>query len=133
MRDITEETIAASAEDIRLALQPHEAIRLNLSRERGPNNWDTIVPEDFGPTWDFELENHISLWIITPTSEAAKQWLYAHLPEDAPRWGALGYVVEARYLEPIVEHMRQDNLMTPEDYERAMNESHEQALQGEER
>ncbi len=111
----------------------YEQAPQGLARVRGPNNWDTIVDEDFGPTWDFEIENHINLFIITPVSEAALQWCYAHLPEDCPRWGARGHVVEHSFIEPIVAHMRRDHLMTPEDYERAMEENHTLMLQGEER
>ena len=111
----------------------YETAPQGLRTGRGPNNWDTITAEDFGPTWDFELENHISLWIVTPVSEAALQWCYAHLPEDCPRWGARGHVIEHRYIEPIVAHMRRDKLMLPEDYTQAMEENHALMLQGEER
>ena len=98
---------------------------------QGPHGWNAISAADFGPEHDFELENHITLWIFTPVSNAALQWCYAKLPADAPRWGAKGYVIEARFIEQIVAGARNDNLMTPEDYERAMEESHAAAHQGE--
>lgn len=104
-----------------------------LNRSRGPHRWDTVQPSDFGPTWDFELENHIDLWIITPVSEAALQWCYCHLPVDCPRWGARGHVIEADYVRPIIAHMRRDKLMSPEDYEQAEQENHALMLQGENR
>ena len=111
----------------------YESAPQGLRSARGPNNWDTIVAADFGPEWDFELENHQSLWIFTPVSEAALQWCYAHLPDDCPRWGAKGFVIEHRYIENIVRGARNDKLMLPEDYKQAMEESHAESLQGEPR
>ena len=108
-----------------------EAYPYKLSRKRGPHNFDTIQPEDFGPEHDYELESHISKWIITPVSEAALQWLYCHLPEDCPRYGASGFIIEARFVNQIVKHMTADKLMSPEEYEQAMEESHAAAHQGE--
>ena len=108
-----------------------ELIPYKLSRVRGPHNWDTITPEDFGPEWDFELENHNELWIFTPVSEAALQWCYCKLPFDCPRWGGKGFIIEHRFLAQIVAGARDDNLMTPEDYEQAMEEASAIAHQGE--
>ncbi len=99
------------------------------TRTPGPNRWDSIQPSDFGPEWDYELENHITQWIITPVSEAALQWLYCHLPEHCPRYGARGFIVEAEYLNIVVKGMTRDKLMSPEEYEQAMNENHQLMLQ----
>jgi len=98
---------------------------------QGPNKWDEITLGDFGPEWDYELENHITKWIVTPVSKAALEWCYAHLPADVPRWGANGFVIEAEYLNQVVKAMTRDSLMSPEEYEQAMEENHMLQLQGE--
>jgi len=96
----------------------------------GPNNWDDIQAEDFGPEEDFELHDHGSIWIFYPVSNAALQWCYKKLPEDAPRWGAKGYAIEARYIEDIVAGARRDGLMSEKDYEWAMEEANAIQHQG---
>lgn len=104
-----------------------------FSRTPGPNLWSSVQPSDFGPQHDYELENHITKWIITPISEAALQWLYCHLPEHCPRYGAKGFIVEAEYVNLVVKGMTRDKLMSPDEYEAAMNEAHILRLQGETR
>lgn len=94
------------------------------------SGWAEIKPSDFGPEWDYELENHITRWIITPVSTAALEWCYAHLPEHLPRWGAKGFVIEAKHLNSIVKSMTRDGLMSAEEYERAMEEANMLQLQG---
>ena len=100
---------------------------------QGPHRWDTIQPSDFGPTWDYELENHITLWIVTPVSEAAYQWLCCYLDEHGPRYGARGFIVDVKAVNQIVRHMTRDKLMSDREYEQAMQENHELMLQGEPR
>ena len=100
-----------------------------MSKEPGPNRWDDIQPEDFGPEHDFELEDHDTFWLVTPVSEAALQWVYRYLPEDCPRWGAKGFKIEADYITLLVARMRQDNLMSRQDYENIMNEADAQQHQ----
>ena len=89
--------------------------------DAGPNNWDDIASTDFGPEHDFTVDDEGTIVIITQVSEAAKQWLYAHLPEDCPRWGA-GFAIEHRYAKEIIEGMQNAGLMSLEDYDEAMNE-----------
>jgi len=111
---------------------PADNSYLNIhTRTSGPHRWDSIQPSDFGPEWDYELENHITKWVITPISEAALQWLYCHLPEHCPRYGAKGFIIEAEYVNLAVKGMTRDKLMSPEEYEQAMNEAHMLQLQGE--
>lgn len=50
----------------------------------------------------YHVSHHGSIAILTPTSPAAIAWCEEHLPEDAMRWGPNGYVIEPRYLEPIL-------------------------------
>ena len=97
----------------------------------GPNNWDNITPEDFGPEHDFELNDQGAVWLFTPISNAAVQWLRKKLPEDAPRWGAESYVIEHKFISDIVERAREDGLMTKDDYDEAQEEANAIAHQGE--
>jgi hypothetical protein len=103
---------------------------LPTSVKSGPNSWSQIHPSDFGPTWDYELENHITLWIFTPISFAALQWCFCRLPEGSRRWGARGYVLEAHEVNAIVKAATRDSLMSDTEYERAMNESELISQQG---
>lgn len=109
---------------------PYAGIFTQTRAAQGPHRWDTIQPSDFGPTWDYELENHITLWIITPISEAALQWLYCHLHEHIARWGAKGFIVPAKDLNEVVKGMTRDKLMSVDEYEQAQEENHA-LMQGE--
>jgi hypothetical protein len=95
---------------------------LPTSVKSGPNSWDDVTSDMFGPTWDYELENHISLWVITPVSKAAQQWIYRFLPEGLPRYGANGVLVDAIEVNTIVKRMTACGLMSPGEYRDAMNE-----------
>ena len=88
-----------------------------------PNNWNNVTPKMFGPKWDYELENHITLWIFTPVSEAAIQWCSAKFPDGTSRYGARGYIIEAQHVNEIVKCAARDKLMSPEEYEHRMNEA----------
>lgn len=54
------------------------------------------------------LFNGGSIYVLTPTSPEAIEWCELHLPDDAQRWGATGYVVEPRYLSDILQGMERD-------------------------
>ena len=97
----------------------------------GPNNWDEVTCEDFGPEHDYIVDHHGSLVTITPVSEASKQWCYRHLPEDAPRWG-IGYAIETNYADDILKGMSRDGLMSEKQYTDAQEEMNAQRLQREE-
>jgi len=103
------------------------------SRKQGPHRWNDIKLSDFGPEWDYELENHVTRCIITPISEAALAWLYCRLPEHCPRYGAKGFIVEAEWVNIVVKGMTRDKLMSDTEYEQAMQENHVLMLQGEAR
>jgi hypothetical protein len=92
-----------------------------------------VTEQDFGPEHDVEVEDHGTIFIFTPISEAALQWCYRHLPKDAPRWGLNGYVVEHRFIDDIVEGARRDKLLTKEDYDNMMAEEQALGHQGENR
>lgn len=100
-------------------------IAKHLNNIEGPNTWDQIGPEDFGPQHDFDLENHITTVVLDCYSNAALQWCYKHLPEDCPRWGATGFVIESHYIEGIILAMEVDGLMSRTAYDWAMAEEQE--------
>ena len=102
-------------------------LEASLRGERGPSTWEEIGPADFGTQFDFDIEDHGSIVVIDAYSNAALQWLYYHLPEDCPRWGAKGFAIEANYVADILLAMEIDGLMSRAAYERAMEE--EQLLQ----
>lgn len=86
----------------------------------GPNLWDQVAPEDFGRDFDYTTEGHGSVTVITPDSPAALQWLYRHLPEDCPRMGALGFVIETNYVAEVLAGMKRDGLTSRFEYDEAM-------------
>ena len=111
------------------------ALEASLRGERGPSTWEEIGPADFGTQFDFDIEDHGSIVVIDAYSNAALQWLYYHLPEDCPRWGAKGFAIEANYVADILLAMEIDGLMSRAAYERAMEEEqllHAQAIQSDE-
>ena len=59
---------------------------------------------------DVRVDNHGSIFIVTPCSPAGSEWVDDNLPTEAQRWGANGVVVEHRYITPIVEGMLSDGL-----------------------
>jgi hypothetical protein len=58
---------------------------------------------------DIRVDNHGSIVIFVPLTEAGEEWMGEHLPEDAQRWGG-GIVVEPRYALDIVHGAVEDGL-----------------------
>jgi len=102
-----------------------------LQRPPGPNKWDEMQPEDFGPQHDFDIEDHGSIVVFDCDSRAALHWCYKHLPDDCPRWGGTGFAIEHRFIGPIIEGARRDGLMSRQDYEEAMNAEERDRYAGE--
>jgi hypothetical protein len=63
------------------------------------------------PPRDVEVVNHGSICVVTGITEAGRQWLDDHTPEDATRWCG-GVVVEPRYLDDLLCGMDEDGLRT---------------------
>lgn len=61
-------------------------------------------------TTDLTVANHGSIFVLTAVSDAGKEWVAEHLPEDAMTWGPNGYVVEHRYIGDIVNGARDDGM-----------------------
>lgn len=62
---------------------------------------------------DFLVENHGTIFLLEPTTDAACEWVEEHLsaePTRPTRWGS-AIVVEHRYIREIVEGARRDGLV----------------------
>jgi hypothetical protein len=54
----------------------------------------------------FEAENHGSIWLFRPLTDAAREWAEEHVDQTGQFWGAgahQAYVVEHRFIGDIVE------------------------------
>lgn len=58
-------------------------------------------------TTDFSVENHSSIFLLTPNSEAATEWVDDNIDSEAMRWGN-AVVVEHRYIRDIVDGLIED-------------------------
>ena len=58
---------------------------------------------------DFRVQDHGSILVLRPVTEAAKEWASDHLPQDAQQW-ACGTVIERRYFSDIYYGLRSDGL-----------------------
>jgi len=67
-----------------------------------PNSPATNTP-------DFEVSAHGSIYIFTPLTPSAREWVAEFLPEDAQRWAG-GTVVEWRFISEIIFAARRDGL-----------------------
>jgi hypothetical protein len=59
---------------------------------------------------DFELSNHGTIYIFTPLTPAARDWVAEYLPEDAQRWAG-GTVIEHRYISDVVTGAQRDGFV----------------------
>jgi hypothetical protein len=55
------------------------------------------------PTPDFLVENHFTIFLLTPLTPAARSWVQEHLPDEHNRLEFAGsIVVEHRFIDDIV-------------------------------
>jgi hypothetical protein len=59
---------------------------------------------------DVRLSFHGSIVLLSPETEAARDWIEAHIDTETAQFWAGALAVEPRYLDPIVEGMREDGL-----------------------
>jgi hypothetical protein len=59
---------------------------------------------------DVEVENHGSVVLVRPLSDAARAWLAEHVSPDAQRFGG-AVAVEPRYVANLVDGMIGDGLV----------------------
>ena len=60
-------------------------------------------------TIDFAIENHGTIYLLRPLTEAAEAWVDEHIPDDAQIFGD-AIVVEHRYIEAIAFGAQEDGL-----------------------
>ena len=73
-------------------------------------NQDAFKQSGSSPTApDFLVENHGSIFLLTPLTPAANSWVDEHIPLGALRWGG-AIVVEHRYIADIVRGIQTDGL-----------------------
>lgn len=65
------------------------------------------MPDAITP--DFAVQNEGSLVILKPNTDAARQWVAEHIPDDAPRWCG-GIAIEPRFFDAIAEGAQADGL-----------------------
>ena len=65
-----------------------------------------FLPE---PSRDFTVSCEGSIYIVTPLTPCANEWVSEFLPEDAMRWAG-GVVVEWRYISTVIEGARESGL-----------------------
>jgi hypothetical protein len=58
---------------------------------------------------DVKFENHGSIWLARPLTEAGLTWVKDNIAGDA-QWWARGVVVEPRYVADLVHGMTEDGL-----------------------
>lgn len=58
---------------------------------------------------DFTLAHHGSVALLTPNNAEAHKWLGEHIPDDA-LWGSKGVVIEPRYVEGMMDGIREDGM-----------------------
>lgn len=59
---------------------------------------------------DFFFVNHGSIHLLTPLTEAAKEWVAVNLPEDAQYFGK-SVAIEPRYSQNILDGIADEGLM----------------------
>jgi len=83
----------------------------NGSRKRGPLT-DANKQSGNSPTFDFEIQNHGSIFLLIPQSTSARIWVHDHIGKDngyQPDYPTV--VVEHRYIADIVEGIVADGLV----------------------
>jgi hypothetical protein len=58
---------------------------------------------------DIELNDQGTIWLVTPRTAEATDWIADHVQDDA-QWFGCSLVVEHRYVGPLVEGMANDGL-----------------------
>jgi len=52
---------------------------------------------------DLQFDDYGSVWVMEPRTIAAHDWIAAHIPVDAERWGPGGVVVEPRCVADMAQ------------------------------
>jgi hypothetical protein len=65
------------------------------------------VTKDAPPKPDFTVDNHGSIFILTPNTESAQEKAQEIGDDETQHWGT-GIVVEPRYIGEIVERLQEE-------------------------
>lgn len=60
---------------------------------------------------DLVVQDHGSIFLLTPHTDAGREWVAEHIPDDAQTWGIGSIVVEHRYITDIVVGAQGDGLV----------------------
>jgi hypothetical protein len=74
------------------------------------DDFDAITDKET-PLSDFHFVQHGSVCVLTPMTDAGKDWTAENIGGDAMRWGASGVVIEPRYAEAILQGISDDGLV----------------------
>lgn len=69
----------------------------------------SVVPQQ-PSVIDFEVQNHSSIFLLCPLTDAAIEWIERYLPEDVMTFGR-GVVVEHRFISDIVRGIQDAGLV----------------------
>jgi len=58
---------------------------------------------------DFYVANHGSIFLLTPVTQAAREWVAEHIPEDAPALGN-SIAIEHRFVGEVLAGITNDGL-----------------------
>ena len=61
-------------------------------------------------TADFNVMDCGTIYILNTQTDAAREWVAEHIPDDAQTFGQCGTVVEHRYIGEIVAGIQRDGL-----------------------
>ena len=117
----------APQDDLTTALQDIAKRQLGPA----PNEWDKWAKGEThwrgtNLPFDYEVYDHGDTTVLYPVANNAREWLYAHLPADCPRWGAEGWVIENRFVTGIMAHMTRDKVISEDEYTLRMEVAEEQ-------
>jgi hypothetical protein len=59
---------------------------------------------------DVEIANGGSIFLVTPLTPAAREWVDANVPLETWQWFGPGFAVEHRYILGLIDGMKADGL-----------------------
>lgn len=68
------------------------------------------IPMSIASQPDFTITGGGTLYLLRPVSDAAKEWVQLHIPEDA-QWLGDAVAIEHRYIQAIVDGLEADGLV----------------------
>ena len=59
---------------------------------------------------DLQVENHGSIFLLRPVSDAGTDWINDHIDTENAQWFGISVVIEHRYIQDIVDGAIHDGL-----------------------